>query len=206
MTRSCVAVVKVGGSLFDWNELPVRLAAFLDVRGMAQHGERALLVAGGGAAAELVRGLDRIHGLGDDAAHRLALAAMDLTALVLARLLPRSLLVAHIAGLDEAWDAGDIPIAAPRQFLEEIERSGEQTLPATWDVTSDSIAARVAAHLGARRLVLLKSAPLPAGTTRRDAARLGLVDPLFPSVSRALRQVEYLNLREPASRPELLPP
>ncbi len=52
-----------------------------------------LLIAGGGPAADLVRALDRIHGLGDQTAHRLALHAMDLTANILAELLPSTVAV-----------------------------------------------------------------------------------------------------------------
>ena len=69
-------------------------------------------------------------------------------------------------------------------------------MPASWDVTSDSIAARIAAGLHASRLVLLKSASLPPGADRAEAARLGLVDPVFPSVARELKIVEYVCLRE----------
>ena len=51
-----------------------------------------VLIAGGGPAADVVRVLDRIHGLGDETAHRLALHAMDLTAIILAELLPGTVL------------------------------------------------------------------------------------------------------------------
>jgi 5-(aminomethyl)-3-furanmethanol phosphate kinase len=85
-----------------------------------------------------------------------------------------------------------------------MEQLGEVGLPENWDVTSDTIAARVAVHVAADRLTLLKSASLPPGTTRLEAARLGLVDPLLPIVAQPLKQVEYLNLREPANEPRLL--
>jgi acetylglutamate kinase len=84
---------------------------------------------------------------------------------------------------------------APRRFITEIDRQGANPLPEGWDVTSDAIAARVAAHMQADCLVLLKSAPLPLGATRRDAARLGLVDPIFPRAAEAISRVEYVNLR-----------
>jgi aspartokinase-like uncharacterized kinase len=73
-------------------------------------------------------------------------------------------------------------------------------LPPSWDVTSDSIAARVAHLLRARELVLLKSAPLPPRVDRDEAARLGLVDPAFPEISSRLARVFYVNLREPDAR------
>jgi hypothetical protein len=66
-------------------------------------------------------------------------------------------------------------------------------------VTSDSIAARLAVRLGAQELLLLKSAPLPPGADRAEAARLGLVDPAFPAVARPLRSVRYQHLRDPSA-------
>ena len=73
-------------------------------------------------------------------------------------------------------------------------------------MTSDTIAARIAVFLEAGLLVLLKSAPLPAGATREDAARLGLVDPMLPSVARSIPRVEYVNLRSDPLDRRLLPP
>ena len=72
-------------------------------------------------------------------------------------------------------------------------------------MTSDTIAAWMALHIGADRLILLKSTPLPSAATRVEAARLGLVDPMLPIVAGPLARVEYLNLREPACQPRLLP-
>jgi aspartokinase-like uncharacterized kinase len=203
--RSSVTVIKVGGSLFDWPELPRRLTEMIGARQAADREERLVLIAGGGPAANVVRALDRVHGLGDRSAHRLALHAMDFNAIILAELLRGTVVVQSLENLRAVWSAGLIPIVAPRLILDEIERSGKDCLPASWDVTSDTIAAWMALHIGADRLILLKSAPLPAGTTRLEAARLGLVDPMLPIVARPLPRVEYLNLREHACQPRLLP-
>jgi 5-(aminomethyl)-3-furanmethanol phosphate kinase len=202
--RSSVAIIKVGGSLFDWAELPVRLNAFLDARRAADGEERQVLIAGGGPAADVVRALDRIHGLGDETAHRLALHAMDLTAIMLAQLVPGTVPVEHVDTLRTVWATGSIPVLAPRLTIEETERSGQASLPASWDVTSDTITAWIAVQLVADRLIFLKSAPLPVGTDRREAAQLGLVDPMLPIVARGLPRVEYLNLRERDSQPQPL--
>jgi aspartokinase-like uncharacterized kinase len=205
VSEPTLAVVKVGGSLFDWSELPDCLAAYLAARHARNAGEHLVLIAGGGPAADWIRSLDQLHSLGDVAAHRLALHALDLTAKVLAGLLPGSLLVDRLEMLDTACDRRAIMIASPRQMLAEIERAGAGPLPATWDVTSDAIAARIAVHLEARTLVLLKSARLPEGANREDAARLGLVDPMLPSVARLIPQVEYVNLRSQPIDCRLLP-
>jgi aspartokinase-like uncharacterized kinase len=205
VTRSSVTVIKVGGSLFDWPDLPRRLSEMIDARQAADHEERLVLIAGGGPAADVVRALDRIHGLGDIRAHRLALHAMDLTAMILAELLPGTVPVQSLDTLRAVWSTGSIPVLAPRLVLDEVERSGQESLPASWDVTSDTIAAWMASHIDAGRLILLKSAPLPPGTNRVEAARLGLIDPMLPIVAGALARVEYLNLRERACQPRLLP-
>jgi aspartokinase-like uncharacterized kinase len=67
-------------------------------------------------------------------------------------------------------------------------------LPHRWDVTSDSLAVRVAALAGARELILLKSTDPPSA----DWTEAGFVDAYF---SEALRQaprdlqVRAVNLR-----------
>jgi len=206
VTSSTLAVVKVGGSLFDWPELPRRLPAFLDARRTIAPPERTVLIAGGGRTVDVVRALDQIHGLGDECAHQLALHALDLTAIILAALVPGSTLVDRIDSLAGAWNARSIPILAPRKSINEFDRTGTDPLPASWHVTSDAIAARLAVAMGADCLILLKSAPLPAKASRQDAVRLGLVDPMLPAVARSLARVEYVNLRERAPNPRPLLP
>ena len=77
-------VVKVGGSLFDWPDLGPRLRQWL----AANAPREVILVPGGGPTADVIRTLDRTHGLGDEAAHWLALRAMAVNAELLAALLP----------------------------------------------------------------------------------------------------------------------
>jgi aspartokinase-like uncharacterized kinase len=190
---SGTVVIKVGGSLFDWPDLPDRLSRLLEQRRAG--GERLVLVAGGGAAADFVRQLDQTFALGDLPAHCLALRSLDLTAHVLAALVPGLVVVDRLTELEQAWRRSHSPALAPRRFLAESEPSSPTPLPASWDVTSDAIAARLAVCLGASELLLLKSAPLPPGTDRGRAAELGLVDRHFPEVARPLRRVIYRNLR-----------
>ena len=184
-------VLKIGGSLLDWPELPARLSAYLARRA----DPRPTLIVGGGPVADLVRALDRLHDLGPESAHALALQALDFTARALESLLDDTVVVERSADLAAAWAAGRIPILAARTLLDELDKLGP--LPRTWDVTTDAIAARLADRLGAPELVLLKSASLPPGADRSEAARLGLVDPAFEVAARALRSITYVNLREP---------
>jgi 5-(aminomethyl)-3-furanmethanol phosphate kinase len=201
-------VIKVGGSLLDWPELPRLLGSFLNSHCKNENPPRTkvLLIVGGGAAGDLIRTMDRIHGLGDKLAHRLAIHALDLSAQLLGSLLPGSVVVDRPDVLRSVWTRGEIPILAPRRFLEEVDDRGPDPLPASWDVTTDSIAARIAIRLEASRLVLLKSTRLPSNMPREEAARLGLVDRMFPLIASELKIVEYVSFREPNPLPLVLPP
>lgn len=193
-----LSVIKVGGSLLTWPELPGRLHW---LRG-EKRDERLVFVAGGGASADVIRALDQIHGLGERSAHMLALHALDLTAEILARLM-HGLPVVDRLDDRECWP--EVVVLAPRRPLEADEqaRPGE-ALAHSWNVTSDSIAARLALRLGASGLLLLKSAPIPTGADLETASRLGLVDPAFAEEARRLPLVQYLNLRDPEAPFETL--
>lgn len=199
MIAGPIAIVKVGGSLLDWPELPRRLTEFLEAQRRREPGIRPILLCGGGPFAEAVRHLDRVHRLGDLAAHRLAIRSMDLASDVLGRLLCGVRKINRLADVDHSARA-EFPMLVPSRILEEMEENDPDPLPCSWDVTSDSIAAWIADRLRARSLVLLKSAPIPEEASRETAARLGLVDPFFPRVSKDVDRVEYVNLRHPTTR------
>src|SRR5262245_62868008 len=113
-----LTVVKVGGSLFDLPDLGPRLRRWL---GQLPAGE-VLLVPGGGATADVVRAFDRVHHLGEEAAHWLALRAMSVNAALLESLAP------------------GVPVLDALAFARDDEgRPGR--LPHCWAVTSDSVAA-----------------------------------------------------------------
>jgi 5-(aminomethyl)-3-furanmethanol phosphate kinase len=185
-----IVVVKVGGSLLDWHELPTRLASYLESR----PADRVVLVVGGGRFADVLRDLDAIYSIGEVRSHALALRVLDFSAHVLADLLPGSKVVDNLTRLADAWELGRVPILAPRLFLDDDDRSPDP-LPHAWSTTTDSIAARIAVRLGARELALLKSTSLPDGADRVEAARLGLVDEEFPRAAEEVSVVSYCNLR-----------
>ncbi len=188
---SRIVVVKIGGSLLLWPQFPDRLQALLG--GLGE--DRPVLVVGGGRAADFVRELDSLHRIGDKQSHRLALRALDLTASVVASIVPALRVVTETRKMAEAFHDGLIPVFAPRSFLENIDSQGPNPLQASWDVTSDSIAARLAVHVGSQRLILLKSQGMGRSTSALDAARTGIVDPCFPAVSANIRLIELVNLR-----------
>jgi 5-(aminomethyl)-3-furanmethanol phosphate kinase len=183
-----ITVVKVGGSLYDLADLGPRLRCWLD----ALDTGRIVLVPGGGASADVVRAWDRAQGLGEERAHWLALQALTLNAHFLAGLLATRV----IEGLGDVDGPARLIVLDPGAFARADEgRLG--ALPHTWDVTSDSIAARVALVFGAARLCLLKSVSLPPDISWAEAARRGLVDKHFPNVlGAAALDVNFVNLRD----------
>lgn len=189
-------MLKVGGSLLDWPELPDRLAAF--VTALRNRGCAPGIVVGGGMLVDQLRVLDARYGLGDERAHRLALRAMDWTGFFLGELLdgrcPALVEVAHSRGMaDRVWRKGGIPVILPRRILAAAEQRGERTVAHTWDATSDSIAAWLARTLGARELILLKSTHAPAADWERLLAA-GYVDRELPEAARGLR-VRFVPFR-----------
>ena len=109
---------------------------------------------------------------------------MSVTAAVVADLLSEARLIQAIQELDLS-EFGSLQILDVQSFLNHDQASGD-SLPASWDVTSDSIAARAAVVLHASELVLLKSS-LPAESAGREAlARSGFVDAYFPIAAKSL--------------------
>ncbi len=204
MISTPVSIVKVGGSLLDWPDLPDRLTAFLDERRQANPAVLDVLICGGGPFVDTIRQLDHVHHLDDFAAHWLAIQAMNLASTVLLCLLPGAAGVHQLDAIGPDWPRKEIPLLVPSVAMEELEGRHPNPLPASWDVTSDSIAAWIAGTIRARSLVLLKSADLPPRPTREAAAQLGRVDPFFPLISSPIADVLYLNLRDPSASPVLL--
>ena len=190
MTGSIV-VVKVGGSLLDWPGLATTLAAFL----ATVRDRKVVLIVGGGRFADALRDLDRVQRIGEVRSHSLSLRVLGLTAHVLADLVPGLVVVPTIADLAACWASPSTPILDPRRFLEADDRSPDP-LPHAWTTTTDAIAARVATHLGALELILLKSVKPPGGAGLDELARLGLVDPEFPRAARGIARVTWVNLRD----------
>lgn len=188
-----VRVVKVGGSLFGFEQLPERGQSWL-----AQQAPGVSVFIGGGG--DLVQPLRAVHerfSLDEEASHWLAVRAMTVTSRLLAKLLDIELVERF--EIVEQLIREERPTACVldcEQFLRTREaQSDGARLTRDWTCTSDSIAARIAEVLSADELVLLKSTALPAGTQYSDAARLGLVDRHFPDAAKMLKQIRWVNLR-----------
>jgi aspartokinase-like uncharacterized kinase len=188
--RGPASVIKVGGSLFDLPDLGPRLRDWL----ARQSSRDVLLVPGGGPAADVVRQYDRLHALGEERAHWLALFALALNARFLASLLPRAVVVTHTQTLAVEWLQGKIPVLDPHAFALADEGRSD-CLPHCWSVTSDSVAARVAHATGAGELVLLKSVSLPLDIDWTEAGKRGLVDAYFTKALGTSMSVRFIQFR-----------
>ena len=149
------AVVKIGGGLLV---IAGALERVCDAVAVLARRERVVVVPGGGPLADAVRDLDRRIGLSADAAHWMAILAMDQYAHLLAERIAGGRLAEAPGSITAALEAGEIPVLAPSRWLRAAD-----TLPHTWDATSDSVAAFVAGALDATRLDLVKPAEVGAG-------------------------------------------
>ena len=109
-----------------------------------------LVVPGGAAFADTVREHDSRFALRPATAHRMAILAMDQFGWLLSDLIPGAVRCADLASAHAAAARRETPVLLPAALL-----TGDP-LPASWGVTSDSIAAWVAGAGPAARLVLVK--------------------------------------------------
>jgi aspartokinase-like uncharacterized kinase len=181
-------VVKVGGSLLDLADLPARLQRLI----AELLPSPVAIVAGGGAAADVVRAWDERFELDASTSHWLAIQAADLNARLLARLIRGCCVAKSWEAVAQAWREQKTAILMLAPLLRRAEDAGESTPPHSWDVTTDSIAAWSARRLGAR-LLLAKSLNAPTGVA--SAAAAGMVDRWFDRASAGVA-IDWVNLRE----------
>jgi aspartokinase-like uncharacterized kinase len=202
----CTILYKLGGSLLSQPDLVPRLRAVLeqpvsfDSSWPGTELVKPLIVVGGGPVADAVRDWDKIHQLGDERAHDLALRSMSFNAHLITALLQNARVVASRAEADRAWLDGKIAVLDATAFVDHEEQVTGNLLPRSWDITSDSIAASVALRWPAAALVFLKSVALPAELDLPTAAKQGLVDPYLPNLAARLCPIGWANLRSDKPR------
>jgi aspartokinase-like uncharacterized kinase len=163
-------VAKLGGSLWRSPRLERWIAVLTAWPGPLT------IVPGGGPFADAVRAAQEPMRFSDRAAHEMALLAMEQYGLALCDLFPRLALADTPQQAAALRAKGLTPVWRPRA------QALQAGLPASWDVTSDSLAAWYARECGAQDLLLIKSVD-------PDDARdpQNVVDPCFSSFAGALR-------------------
>jgi 5-(aminomethyl)-3-furanmethanol phosphate kinase len=181
-------VVKLGGSLANSEELP----KWLEVIATAGAG-KVVLVPGGGPWADEVRAAQKQEGFNDSVAHRKALRAMERYALVLSEMHVDLIPASSEAEIREALNKGKVALWIPYEMV-----LADTSIPETWDVTSDSLAAWLAGQLSAANLLLVKSLVLDA--PRLDVekwSRRGWVDTAFKKFCSGARyRIHMLGQRD----------
>jgi aspartokinase-like uncharacterized kinase len=182
-----VLVVKLGGSLAKAGALRPWLDALAGLPGPL------VVVPGGGAFADTVRGEQTALGYDDAAAHDMALMAMSQLARAIASLAP------WLAYAETEAAIGGRCVFAAWPALRDAP-----DLPRGWHVTSDSISVALACRLSAARLLVVKSAE-PLTGDAIELARIGLLDPAFPAMLRRFRGTAHITGPMPPSALGTLP-
>ena len=179
-------VVKIGGSLFDLADLPKRIGQWRD----QQENARQVFIIGGGALVDQVRIFERRFGLPEKTSHDLSCQLMGITARLATAWLPNVPVVSEV-GFAGRSDQSLI-FDSSRWLLE------DDPTEASWDATSDSIAAALAQQIGASELVLFKSMSIEHGVSIVDASSRGWVDLCLARYSQDIPKVSIVNLRDDA--------
>jgi aspartokinase-like uncharacterized kinase len=147
---------------------------------LAEHGPgQVILVPGGGPFADAVRAGQQVWNFPDRTAHRMALLGMRQFGLMLCGLEPKLTEAPAVAAVKKILAQGGLPVWMPEDA--ELDAAG---VPASWDITSDSLAAWLAGETGAGEVLLVKSCPVAGETSLERLVAEGAVDPALP---------DYLN-------------
>ncbi len=189
-------VVKLGGSLLGEPALKHWLRMLV-----SQGDGRVIIVPGGGVFADAVREAQATAGYDDAAAHRMAVLAMDQYALAMKSLEPELVTASSELEIAErSWQHRAI------LWMPSLMVLADETIPMSWSVTSDSLAAWLARKLDADRLVLVKhrgieERPLPLSQLVRDE----VLDAAFAEFASTLTcPIDLLGIEDIATFDQLL--
>lgn len=184
-------IVKIGGSLFTWKNFKHSLKGWLE----SQRAKPLILIAGGGLLADQIRYLQTIHEFDDHQAHWQAIQTLSLSARFVHDLLPH---LKWIDNLDQVNEKDGHYIFDCRNWLEQTD-----PLPHSWEVTSDSIAAKLAIDYRMNGLILLKSVPLPKSDSVdwHQLAQRQMIDQYFAKIVETdscqnRLSIDWVNLRD----------
>ncbi len=155
-------VIKLGGSLSRTDAL----VNCLNAVEKNYQGRALVIVPGGGAFADQVRLAQQHWQFDDTTAHHMALLAMQQMALMFKGLKPDFVIAHTVAAIQDQLGRQKTVIWSPD--ITELDNAG---IEASWDITSDSLAAWLAKTLSATELILIKSAAIDAGLTLATTRR-----------------------------------
>ncbi len=166
-----VWVVKIGGSLSNDD----CLIDWLNV--LTTFKQPVVIVPGGGPFADQVRKLQSRWKFTDYSAHHMAILAMHQFGLLIKDLNARFECCTSARSVASRLNQGWLHII----WMPAIEELQKDQVPASWDVSADSLAAWLSSKLNAKRLVLIKSINLSAyeNCTLEVLQNLNIIDAGF---------------------------
>jgi aspartokinase-like uncharacterized kinase len=180
-------VIKLGGSLAGANTL---LHCLNRVEQQYQGGA-VVIVPGGGVFADQIRVMQQHWRINDDSAHAMAILAMQQMAWLF-KGLKANFVMAHSIRAIQQHSIQKIVIWSP-----ELHELNSANIPATWDVTSDSLAAWLANTLLADELILVKSAAINPEFSLQQLAERGIIDNAFcDSVANSTFNLRIINQQD----------
>lgn len=178
-------IIKLGGSLFQSDTL----IKCLDKIEKKFSLKRVVIVPGGGAFADQVRLAQQRWQFDDITAHKMAILAMQQMALLIHGL-KRHFSIAHsVNEIPEKLLKHPIVIWSP-----DIADLDNATVPASWDITSDSLSAWLAGKLFATEVILVKAAIFDNSLTLKQLTELDIIDQSFCAfVAQATFKIKIIN-------------
>lgn len=166
---------------------------------------RIVIVPGGGAFADFIRSRSARRGISEKTSHAQAVLSICQFGYELAARFKNGIAARNRAQVEAAFKSGATPVFIPYPYAVE-----EKRIPATWDATSDTIAAEVCHYLGIGGLVMLKSVDgiikngkLQTRVNKTSLKKSDVIDPVFSSRLESGWNVFILNGRKPERLKEL---
>ncbi|SDP32122.1 dihydroneopterin aldolase [Phyllobacterium sp. OV277] len=137
-----------------------------------------IIVPGGGPFADQIRISQGRLGYSDEAAHAMAILAMDQFGIAIAEHHECLQVVRSIAEISNALDAGSLPV-----WLPSLMTIGAPDIPMSWDITSDSLSAWLAKHLQSQAVLLIKQTDeYQFYSSVTELVDAGIVDRMLPDM------------------------
>jgi len=180
-----IIIIKLGGSLSRSDSL----VNCLDAVEKNYQGRAVVIVPGGGAFADQVRAAQQHWQFDDITAHRMAVLAMQQMALMFKGLKPDFTIAGSIPEIQAQLNQQKTVIWSPDSV--ELDNAG---IEASWDITSDSLAAWLAKRLSASELILIKSAAIDPNLSLQQLAEQNIIDKAFCDfVAQAAFKIHVIN-------------
>ncbi len=178
-------IIKLGGSLS-------RSDALIDCLNAVEknyRGRAVVIVPGGGAFADQVRLAQQHWRFDDSTAHHMAVLAMQQMALMFKGLKPGFAIAHTINTIQHLLNRQKTVIWSPD--IIELDNAG---IPASWDISSDSLAAWLTKALSATELILVKSAAIDTNFSLQQLAEQHIIDDAFCGfVAQAAFNIQIVN-------------